>query len=526
MGKQLFINNFETVFAGPVKDSPTSQAPATELDYGVLRLSDGAAAKLINPQGGDYYLLTAFKRSGVSESAVEVLAVTAVDNAVVGECRITVTRAQDGTQAQAYVAGDRVEMRLSAAGARNFAQRYELDAKVDKVAGKGLSTEDYTAPEKAKLAGIEAGANAYVHPSGDGNQHVPPTGTGSNGKVLMAGSTAGSAAWQPLPTAPVTTVAGKSGAVTLDVADVTGLQTALDGKVDKEPGKGLSTEDYTTSDKAKVAGLGTAAAANLTTSEVDTTAGRVLKVGDFGLGEYTPSLTKSQENTLLNGRSTFYSTQDESDLLPYAGALQIGYTYQGYATQIASSMGVSVPILKVRVLNNNVWGQPVTLLHTNNLAQGVGGSTEYPMSQAATTTALNSLQPGPWIDLRPYLNPAFIFEPARAGKNNFPAGRVNNGFIELRGVVNYNVSAAAPASGVMLTLPPELRPAMTMGLVGFVDVASPLYFGYATYIVVGATPYNMPGAQHGELRIINMPGGPATVTTQSFSLDGLRFAQG
>lgn len=165
MGKQLFINNFETVFAGPVKDSPTSQAPATELDYGVLRLSDGAAAKLLNPQGGDYYLLTAFKRSGVSESAVEVLAVTAVDNAVVGECRITVTRAQDGTQAQAYVAGDRVEMRLSAAGARNFAQRYELDAKVDKVAGKGLSTEDYTAAEKSKLAGIEAGANAYVHPA-------------------------------------------------------------------------------------------------------------------------------------------------------------------------------------------------------------------------------------------------------------------------------------------------------------------------------------------------------------------------
>ena len=140
-----------------------------------------------------------------------------------------------------------------------------------------------------------------------------------------------------------------------------------------------------------VAGLGTAAAANLTTSKVDTTAGRVLKVGDFGLGEYAPILTKSQENTLLNGRCTFYSAQDESDLLTYSGGLQIGYTCPGYATQIASLMGVSVPILKVRVLNDDVWGQPVTLLHTNNLAQGVGGSTEYPMSQAATTTALNSL---------------------------------------------------------------------------------------------------------------------------------------
>lgn len=40
-----------------------------------------------------------------------------------------------------------------------------LDEKVDKVPGKGLSTEDYTTEEKAKLAGIEEGANKYIHPS-------------------------------------------------------------------------------------------------------------------------------------------------------------------------------------------------------------------------------------------------------------------------------------------------------------------------------------------------------------------------
>lgn len=34
-----------------------------------------------------------------------------------------------------------------------------LDDKVDKVAGKGLSTNDYTTTEKNKLAGIEPGAN-------------------------------------------------------------------------------------------------------------------------------------------------------------------------------------------------------------------------------------------------------------------------------------------------------------------------------------------------------------------------------
>lgn len=41
----------------------------------------------------------------------------------------------------------------------------DLSGKVDKVAGKGLSTNDYTTAEKNKLAGIAEGANNYVHPS-------------------------------------------------------------------------------------------------------------------------------------------------------------------------------------------------------------------------------------------------------------------------------------------------------------------------------------------------------------------------
>lgn len=40
-----------------------------------------------------------------------------------------------------------------------------LGNKVDKVSGKGLSTNDYTTAEKTKLAGIAEGANAYTHPS-------------------------------------------------------------------------------------------------------------------------------------------------------------------------------------------------------------------------------------------------------------------------------------------------------------------------------------------------------------------------
>lgn len=54
-----------------------------------------------------------------------------------------------------------------------------------------------------KLAGIAASANNYTHPSDDGNLHVPATGTGNNGKVLKAGSTAGSLAWDTLTASDV-----------------------------------------------------------------------------------------------------------------------------------------------------------------------------------------------------------------------------------------------------------------------------------------------------------------------------------
>lgn len=45
-------------------------------------------------------------------------------------------------------------------------------------------------------------------------------------------------------------------------ANISGLVGDLDGKVDKVTGKGLSTEDFTTSEKSKLSGIATAATAN------------------------------------------------------------------------------------------------------------------------------------------------------------------------------------------------------------------------------------------------------------------------
>lgn len=60
-----------------------------------------------------------------------------------------------------------------------------------------------SASDKTKLDGVAAGATAYVHPTTDGNLHVPATGTNNNGRVLKAGATAGTFAWGPLTASEV-----------------------------------------------------------------------------------------------------------------------------------------------------------------------------------------------------------------------------------------------------------------------------------------------------------------------------------
>lgn len=53
----------------------------------------------------------------------------------------------------------------------------ELAKKVDVIAGKGLSTNDYTDDDKDKLAGIESGANKYVHPETHSLDEITETST-------------------------------------------------------------------------------------------------------------------------------------------------------------------------------------------------------------------------------------------------------------------------------------------------------------------------------------------------------------
>lgn len=107
----------------------------------------------------------------------------------------------------------------------------ELGNKVDKITGKGLSTNDYTTTEKNKLAGIATNANNYSLPVASTTLGGVKSGTDitvdKNGNVSVNDDSHNHI-----------------------ISNIDGLQTALDGKVNTVSGKGLSTNDLTATLKA------------------------------------------------------------------------------------------------------------------------------------------------------------------------------------------------------------------------------------------------------------------------------------
>lgn len=71
-----------------------------------------------------------------------------------------------------------------------LATKGELEGKVDKELGKGLSEANYTKIEKEKLSTIANNANNYVHPTTSGNKHIPSGGASGQMLVFSADGTA------------------------------------------------------------------------------------------------------------------------------------------------------------------------------------------------------------------------------------------------------------------------------------------------------------------------------------------------
>lgn len=139
--------------------------------------------------------------------------------------------------------------------------------KVDKIAGKGLSANDFTDVLKTKLDSVESGAEVNVNAdwnsvSGDSqilNKPSIPSIAGlatvtyvDTQDALKVDKVAGS---RLITSAEGTILSNTSGVNTGD--------QDLSGKVDKVAGKGLSTNDYTTLEQTKLAGIADGAEVNV-----------------------------------------------------------------------------------------------------------------------------------------------------------------------------------------------------------------------------------------------------------------------
>ncbi len=131
----------------------------------------------------------------------------------------------------------------------------QLDLKVDKVEGKGLSTNDYTDADKAKVDGIDTSISTAVNTAITGIVDGAPTTFDTLREIAEWIENDGVSA-----TDLASDIAGKADRRELSGYATVVAMTQLEGqvsdglsnKVDKEAGKGLSTEDFTTAYKTKL----------------------------------------------------------------------------------------------------------------------------------------------------------------------------------------------------------------------------------------------------------------------------------
>ena len=159
------------------------------------------------------------------------------------------------------------------------------------------------------------------------------------------------------------------------------------------PEKGAKLIGYKGSTVAqKLDDLGTAAIRNAQVSPTDVTAGALMAVGAFGLGGVNVSILDTDLNTL--SKTGFYMG-DRLINAPLASAVWFYVLHQehgstGYSSQIAIDLVSPTPKTYQRQKSGGIWFSWRELLHTGNLLQTTGTSTDFPMSQAAVTNAINS----------------------------------------------------------------------------------------------------------------------------------------
>ena len=172
-----------------------------------------------------------------------------------------------------------------------------LNNKVDKVQGKGLSTNDFTNTYKTKLDGLNNYDDTTV------KQDIRELQTDVGALETTVGNHTKSIETN---TTDITTLKG----------NVQTLQTNLGNKVDKVTGKGLSTEDYTTTEKNKLAGI-EANANNYTLPKASGTVLGGIKIGNNLNIDENGVVSATDTNTTYTAmKGATSSTAGTSGLVP------------------------------------------------------------------------------------------------------------------------------------------------------------------------------------------------------------------
>jgi len=230
------------------------------------------------------------------------------------------------------------------------------DTKVDKVAGKGLSTNDYTTAEKNKLAGIATGANKTVVDTALSSSSTNPVqnkvvNTAISNLSALVGDTSVS---QQISNAiaqidyPVDSVNGKTGAVQLTASDVGALPDTTE-----LPVKNVFTARTTSTSYAITATCDgfTYTPGNILVlacgNEISTIGNRSLNVNGLGARDIYVSSTNSTFSSVygyrgvINSADTLLLMYDQYDHFVVVSHFGKEIMYEDLESEITEKLGPS-----------------------------------------------------------------------------------------------------------------------------------------------------------------------------------------
>lgn len=408
---QLFTNNWSAVLTAPAAASAASLS---------VPLAD--AAKLTGLGAGDHYLLTLAEVDGNGlETAWEIVKVTGSASGA-----LTVLRAQEGTAARDWASAsvisaratkgtfevlqestgtavgdaapqplgtaspgaaaaasreDHVHAKPTAAdiGAATAAQGAKADTavqpealtsglagKVDKDGAKGLSDENYTAAEKAKLAGLEGAHFKGLHASLAALQSAHPSAVAGDYADVDSGSGADVARyiWDVSDTAWIIQ-SGASGSMT-----AAQIKTAYESNPD--------TNGYSDAEKAKLAAIAAGATANATDAQLRD---RALHTGQQAASTIS-DLAAAVRGVIMTGVTFATATAGlaTDSLLVFLGKLQA--QINGLATDVAGKQATLVSATNIKTVNG------ASLLGAGNIAVTAAPAPVITDATTARTAAL------------------------------------------------------------------------------------------------------------------------------------------